>query len=75
MTAIVGQFRMDGWIRMAQQSDVKKYLEVSCENFTGLYKVNVAHPGITQLNLPKVPYALVRQAATTFALRGGQRWL
>ena len=69
VTAIVGSFRMDGKLRISQSTDLKKYLEISRENYTPLYEVTISHPSITQMNLPKVNYVLVRQNATAFAHR------
>ncbi len=67
VTALVGHFKLDGCIRMAAKSDVKKFLEVSRETWMGLYDVAVSHPAIPQFKLSRVPYVLIRQAATTFA--------
>jgi hypothetical protein len=69
ITALVGSFRMDGSMRVALSSSLKKYLEISRELFTPIYDVTVSHPSLTQMNLPKVSYVLVRQATTTFATR------
>jgi len=70
VVALVGQFRMDASMRMATKSDLKRYLEVSRETFSTLYDVTISHPGIAYLNLPKIAFVLVRQAATTFAHNG-----
>jgi hypothetical protein len=69
ISAIVGQFRMDGQIRMATRIDLKRYLEVSREVFTALYDVSVSHPLMANFNLPKIPFLLVRQTTTAFSIR------
>jgi hypothetical protein len=67
VSALVGSFHMDGLMRMAQSADLKKYLEISRELYTPLYDVTITHPLLTQLNLPRVSYVLVRQNVTSFA--------
>jgi hypothetical protein len=67
VSALVGSFRMDGMMRMAQSANLKKYLEISREQYTPLYDVTITHPLLTQMNLPKVGYVIVRQSVTSFA--------
>jgi hypothetical protein len=71
VSALAGEFRLDGLLRMAESADLKKYLEISREVYTPLYDVSISHPALTQMNLPKVSYVIVRQSATAFARRVG----
>ncbi len=67
VVALVGQFRLDGKLRMATQMNLEKYFEIARETFTALYNVTVSHPGMPQFNLPKVPFVLVRLTETVIA--------
>jgi hypothetical protein len=69
ISALVGQFRIDGFVRIAAQINLNKYLEVSRETYTTIYDATITHPGIAQLNLPRIPYLLVRQISTVIASR------
>jgi hypothetical protein len=69
ISAIVGQFRMEGQLRMAMRIDLSRYIEISRETFTALYNVSISHPLLPNFNLPKIPYVLVRQSTTAISLR------
>ncbi|MDD5369605.1 MAG: hypothetical protein PHQ40_10995 [Anaerolineaceae bacterium] len=69
VSAMVGQFRMDGFVRMASQIDLNKYLEVTRETYLTIYDATITHPGIAHLNLPPIPYLLVHQVSTVIAAR------
>lgn len=72
-TAIVGLFRMDGYLRIASKSDLAKFIELSKETFTGMYDVEIVHPGMPSLGVVRASYVMVRQANTAFAARSGPR--
>jgi hypothetical protein len=69
ITAVVGTFRFDALMRMAAISNLKKYLEVTRENFTALYEADIYNPTVPALGTMHVPFVLVRQSTTMFALR------
>jgi hypothetical protein len=69
VVALVGQFRMDGKLRMASHMTLEKYFEVARETFTGLYDVLISHPSMSQFSLPKVPFVLLRLTSTVIALK------
>lgn len=67
VVALVGQFRMDGKLRMATQMSLEKYFEVARETYTGIYDVNVTHPFMPQFSLPRVSFVLLRLNSTIIA--------
>ncbi len=62
VTALVGAFRFDGKILVAQKADLTKFIEVSKETYTSLYEVEVSYPMMTSMGILKVPYLLFRFA-------------
>jgi hypothetical protein len=69
MTAMVANFRIDGFMRMAGKSTLGKYIEVTREIFSSVYDADISCPTNPTLGIMHVPYVLVRQAATIFANR------
>ena len=69
MTALVGWFRFDGFIRMSTQTDLQRYLDVSKEIFTTLYDIDISQPNTPAMGTLHVPYALVRTTSVSFARR------
>lgn len=69
VTCMVGEFRLDGFLRLSAQSTLTKHFEVTREIFAPVYDVHVSHPGMAEMKLPKIPYVLVRQATAVFAAR------
>jgi len=67
VSAILGFFRFDGFMRMSAHSTLEQYLEVTKETFTPFYDVEVTNLAIPSLKAVRVSYALVRQAASLFA--------
>jgi hypothetical protein len=70
VSIIAGFFRFDGFMRMSTYSTVGQYLDVTKENFTPVYDVEVSNLAIPSLKPMRVPYALVRQKKALFAARG-----
>ena len=55
VTLLVTTFRMDGTLRLSSRSSMGKFLEVTRENFTGLYDTkitNVLIPSFGPINVP-----------------------
>lgn len=69
ITAMISTFHFNGHLRISARSDLKQYMDIARETFTGLYDVEIVNPTISALRPIKVPYALVRQSVTMFALR------
>lgn len=67
VTVLVGSFRLDGNMRLSSLSNMGKYLEVTREEFTALYDVEICNTLIQEIGKLKVPYVLVRQNAVIFA--------
>ncbi len=69
VTAVIGNFRMDGLIRLAGQTGLAHQLDLNREVFTTLYDVSITYPTLPALGVVSVPYLLIRQAAAAFAQR------
>ncbi len=68
-TVMAGSARIDGFMRFASLSNLKKYLEVNKENFTPLYDAEITNLAIPSLRAIHVQYVLVRQNTSIFMLR------
>lgn len=71
VTVLAGAFRFNGVLRMASQTDLSKYLDLTRESFTSLYDVDVTNPSIAGMGTIHVKMALVRSRTVTFAARPG----
>ena len=69
ITVLSGLAQIDGLIRMASSTSVGKFLEVTHETYSAVYDAQIKFPAMPSLGAMKVPYILVRQAASAFALR------
>ncbi len=69
VTALIGAFRFDGFVRMSTQTDLENYLDVIKENFTSIYDIQVTSPNIPALKPFKIPFALLRRDRVIFAPR------
>jgi hypothetical protein len=69
VSILVGPFRMDGYLRLANKATLSKYIDVAHELFTSLYDVEVSYPSQPALGVVHVPFVLARMAVTTFATR------
>ena len=69
VTALIGWFRFDGFIRMSTQTDLERFLEVSREDFTTLYDIEISQTAMSTMGILRVPLALVRTVSTIFAQR------
>jgi hypothetical protein len=68
VTMLFSTFRVEGHLRLASRTTVGKFLEVTHEAFTAIYDAqisNILNPGFGVIS---VPYLIVRQDATIFAL-------
>ncbi len=60
VTVMVGPYRFDGNLQIAQKADLQKYLEVTKEMFTALYDVDITYPMVTASGKLKVPFLIFR---------------
>jgi hypothetical protein len=68
ITALIGRFRIDANMRISKQVDVKKSLEISREEYKSLYDANIYCPVMPALGIVNVPFVLILQTATIFAV-------
>jgi hypothetical protein len=66
---IVGGFIFEGFIRISSISNLNSYIDVTREEYSVLYDLNITCRPIPSLGTMKVPYALVRQAAVLWCNR------
>ena len=71
VTVMVEGFRFNGNLRMAGQTDLSKYLNLSHETFISMYDVDISNPGIPGMGLIHVPMVLVRNHSVSIAARAG----
>ncbi len=69
VNAIFGSFMVKGNLRISTNATLKKFIELTHEAFTGLYDDEVTSLTLPNFGSVKVPYILVRQAATVFTAR------
>jgi hypothetical protein len=70
VTILQGNFRIDGKLRLSQQTVLGKYLEVTREQFTPMYEADLRCLTMTALGAMHVPYVLVRQNSSIYASNG-----
>ncbi len=66
---LIGTFRFNGFLRMATQSRINKYLEVARETFFSFYDTEITNPGLPSTNALKVPIVLARLSTAVLASR------
>ena len=69
VNAIISSFVVKGNMRISANATLKKFIEVTHENFTGLYDAEISSLTLQNFGPIKLPYVLVRQAATIFTTR------
>lgn len=67
VSVLIGSSRINGKMRMTQQSNVQKYLDVTHESFTSIYDAEITNVLLPSLGRLKVPYVQVRQETGIFA--------
>jgi len=70
VTALSSIFRFDASIRMATQSNLFMFLNVTKGEFVPLFDVLMTSPVLPAIKGVKSPFALIRQSTTTFSYRG-----
>ncbi len=71
VTALVGVFRFDCAIRLAEQSDLKTFLGVQKGEFLPVFDVVMSSPLIPSIKGVQSPFVLVRQGTSLFSSRDG----
>ncbi len=66
VTLLVSTFRIEGCLRLSTRSSMAKFLEVTRENFTGVYDAKINNTLISSMGTITVPFLLVRQETTIF---------
>ncbi len=69
VSALIGSFQIKGGLRIAASSSLKRYLDVTRENYTPLYDVEITNLILPSFGPIKVPYILIRQGAAIFTSR------
>lgn len=66
VTMLVGSFRVDGHLRLAERTNLSRFLEATRENFTAVYDAKVSNPANPAFGVINTPFLLVRQEPTVF---------
>ena len=61
VNALLSTFQVKGSLRLSSNSNLKKYLEVTREAYTGLYDAEITNLLISNIGPIMVPYILIRQ--------------
>lgn len=69
VTALIGTFRFFGYMRMAAQLDLGKNMEVNRGVFVSFYDLEVSNPGLANMGVMRVPFALLRPLECYFGLK------
>jgi hypothetical protein len=66
VSLLVSSFRIDGVLRLSSRSSLAKFLEVTRENYSGVYDAKITSTVLSALGTISVPFLLVRQETTVF---------
>lgn len=66
---LIGNFRIDGFLRISTRADLAKFIEVNREMFTSVYDAEISCPIISTIGITRVPYLVVRQGSAIFSVR------
>ncbi len=69
VNALIGTFQVKGSLRINASAALRRYLEVTRENFTPVYDAEITNLILPAFGPLKVPYLLIRQAAAIFTTR------
>lgn len=69
VTALVGSFRFDGYLRMSTQTNLERFLEVSKEAFISMYDVQISNLALPALAGLRTPFCLLRMDGVSFSTR------
>ena len=66
---LIGMFRFNGFVRMATQMNLGKYLDITRETYISMYDIDISNPSMPNAGTLHVPMALVRLNASFLATR------
>jgi hypothetical protein len=69
VTVLLGTFRIFGHMRMATQIDVSRNMEVNRSSFMSFYDVEISNPGLPNMGVMRVPFALIAPAHVYFGMK------
>lgn len=69
VTAVAGVYKFDCVIRLAEQSNLKNFLEVQKGDFLPVYDAVMSSPVIPSIKGIQTPHVLIRQGSTFFSER------
>ncbi len=69
ISAYVGWFRFNGFLRMSNVTDIDRYLDVAKEPYIPVYDLTITNLSVPNMAAIQTPYALVRGRDTSFATR------
>jgi hypothetical protein len=69
VSIFLGNFEINGSIRLAISTDLAKFIDVNRETFTAIYDAVVFCPVHSTMAITKVPFLIVRQSHSIFAGR------
>jgi hypothetical protein len=69
ITVLVGPFRFDGHIRISTLTNLQKHLDISREEYTSLYDIEISNPNMPSFGVLRTPQALLRTDTVLFAAR------
>jgi len=68
VTVMIANFLIRGNLRLATNVTVTKFLEVTRETFTSIYDANITNLFVPSLGTFQVPYVVIRQESSVFAV-------
>jgi hypothetical protein len=69
VTALVGGYAFNGYLRMTVTTDLSRFLNVNREAFISLYDIDISNPAIPAMGVIHVPLALIRNRSVILAAR------
>ncbi len=67
VTILIGPYRMDGNLMIAEKSDINKFLEITKETYSSLYEVEISYPMSTSTGKLKVPFLIYKFSEAMFS--------
>jgi len=69
VTALVGNFRFDGYLRMSTQTNLERFLEVAKEAFVSMYDIQISNLALPALAGLRTPFCLLKMEGVSFSAR------
>jgi hypothetical protein len=60
ITTMIGPYRFDGNLAIAEKSNLTKFIEITKENYTSMYEAEISYPMLASMGKLKVPFVLFR---------------